>query len=192
VVRSAVTAGVSAPEIAAYFGGYFEVAWTLDEPEQLLLFRLTPGAFDDDRAWWGQSLSTGYWTRGEFELARAYADSALAASEAQARDAPNDPQPWALYGLMLAYLGRKAEAMTSVEHALTRMTSNPNDGTSTYSRHIAIRTYIALGEHEKALDLLVQLVKAPYHISPEWLRLDPTFAPLRGNPRFEKLTVPTS
>jgi hypothetical protein len=82
--------------------------------------------------------------------------------------------------------------MTSVEHALTRMTSNPNDGTSTYSRHIAIRTYIALGEHEKALDLLVQLVKAPYHISPEWLRLDPTFAPLRGNPRFEKLTVPTS
>jgi hypothetical protein len=74
VVRSAITAGVSAPEIAAYFGGYFEMAWTLDEPEQLLLFRLTPGAFDDDRAWWGQSIATG--TGPAASTARAYADSA--------------------------------------------------------------------------------------------------------------------
>jgi tetratricopeptide (TPR) repeat protein len=93
---------------------------------------------------------------------------------------------------MLAYLGRKAEAMTYVERALAKTSSNPNDGTSSYSRHVVIRTYLALGEHEKALDLLERLLKTPYQISPGWLRLDPTFAPLRGNPRFEQLTATSS
>jgi len=27
----------------------------------------------------------------------------------------------------------------------------------------------------------------PYYLSPGWLRIDPTFAPLKGNPRFERL-----
>jgi hypothetical protein len=26
----------------------------------------------------------------------------------------------------------------------------------------------------------------PYYLSPGWLRIDPTFAPLKGNPRFER------
>jgi hypothetical protein len=29
----------------------------------------------------------------------------------------------------------------------------------------------------------------PYHLSPGWLRIDPAFAPLKGNPRFEKLAA---
>ncbi|HET9292698.1 MAG TPA: protein kinase [Gemmatimonadales bacterium] len=187
VVRSAIAAGVSAPEIAAYFSGYLETSWTLDEPEQLLLFRLTPGAFDDDRAWWGQSLATAYWTRGELALARAYADSALPTSEAQARASPNDPQPMALYAQMLAHTGRRAEATAAIERALALIESRQFETNSSYTRFVATRTYLALGEHEKALDLLERVLKGNFHISPAWLRLDPTFAPLRGNPRFEKL-----
>jgi hypothetical protein len=29
------------------------------------------------------------------------------------------------------------------------------------------------------------VVRIPYYLSPGWLRIDPTFAPLKGNPRFQ-------
>jgi hypothetical protein len=47
--------------------------------------------------------------------------------------------------------------------------------------------YLLVGEPEKALDQLEPLLKMPYYLSPGWLCINPTFAPLKGNPRFEKL-----
>jgi hypothetical protein len=35
--------------------------------------------------------------------------------------------------------------------------------------------------------MLEPLLKVPYYLSPGWLAIDPNFAPLKGNPRFEKL-----
>ena len=59
--------------------------------------------------------------------------------------------------------------------------------TGPYLQHRLVRIHILLGEHEKALDLLEPLLKIPYNLSPGWLAIDPNFAPLKGNPRFEKL-----
>ena len=46
-----------------------------------------------------------------------------------------------------------------------------------------------MGEPEKALDHLAALLKIPYWLSPGWLKIDPNFDPLRGNPRFQKLVA---
>jgi len=35
--------------------------------------------------------------------------------------------------------------------------------------------------------VLEELLKIPYLLTPARIRIDPTFAPLKGNPRFEKL-----
>jgi hypothetical protein len=50
-----------------------------------------------------------------------------------------------------------------------------------------VRIYLQVGEPETALDLLEPLLRVPFYLSPGWLRIDPTFDPLRKNPRFQKL-----
>ena len=47
----------------------------------------------------------------------------------------------------------------------------------------------ASGDRAKALDLLEPLLAMPYYLSPAWLRIDPTFAPLKGDARFERLAA---
>jgi hypothetical protein len=58
-----------------------------------------------------------------------------------------------------------------------------------YYQHQLVRICILAGEAEKALDLLEPLLAQPYYLSPAWLRIDPNFDRLRGNPRFEKLVA---
>ncbi len=61
--------------------------------------------------------------------------------------------------------------------------------TGPFLQHQLARIYVLAGEPEKALDELEPLLKIPYILSPGWLKIDPNFAPLRDNPRFQKLVA---
>jgi eukaryotic-like serine/threonine-protein kinase len=90
-------------------------------------------------------------------------------------------------GLALAYLGRKAEAIQEGERGVALMPISRDALLGAYVQHQLVRIYLLVGEPEKALDQLEPLLRVPYSLSPGWLRIDPTFAPLKGNPRFERL-----
>ena len=163
------------------------IAWALDSAQERVLRGLGPGAFDNDRGVWGLVMAQEYALRGEGARARAYADSARLAYEAHLRVTPNDANLHAQHGVALAYLGRRDEAVAEGKRgvALVPMSTDAFSGPA-YLHQLA-RIYILVGEPEQALDQLEPLLKLPYYLSPGWLRIDPNFAPLRGNPRFDKL-----
>jgi hypothetical protein len=51
----------------------------------------------------------------------------------------------------------------------------------------ACALYLLVGEPDRTLDQLEPLLRLPYYLSPGWLKIDPTFAAIRSNPRFERL-----
>jgi tetratricopeptide (TPR) repeat protein len=119
--------------------------------------------------------------------AKVYADSAQLAIAEQLRATPEDGQRHVIRGLALAYLGRKAEAIAEGERGVALVPISRDAFTGAYSQHQLVRIYLLVGEPEKALDRLELLLKIPYYLSPGWLKIDPTFEALRGNPRFQQL-----
>ncbi|HEY8105382.1 MAG TPA: protein kinase [Gemmatimonadales bacterium] len=186
VIRSA-PAEVEPTTLVAAFGNYWDLCWALDDPEQQLLMRLPVGAYDGDRGTWGGVITQTYYLRGDVAKARAYADSGLAGYAETLKATPDDPQRRVFLGLMLAYLGRKADAIREGERATALMAGLHDGYMGPYIQHQLARIYVLTGEPDKALDQLEALLKTPYFLSPGWLRIDPNFAPLRSNPRFQKL-----
>ena len=188
-VLRAVPKEIEPSTVVAYVANYWDLYWALDDGQQQLLVHLTPEPFDNNRAAWSIVLAGTYALRGDQLKARAYADSARAAFEEQLRATPNDAQLHALHGLALAYLGRKAEAVGEGQRALALRPITKDALQGSYDQHQLARIYLLVGEPEKALNELEPLLKIPYYLSPGWLKIDPTFAPLRGNPRFERLVA---
>jgi serine/threonine-protein kinase len=168
---------------------FWDLYWVLDEGQQRLLLRLTPTAFDDDRGAWGLALAETYALRGDSARARVYADSARVAFAERSRATPQDAQLHALHGVALAYLGRTAEAIQEGERGLALLPIRKDAFSGAYNQHQLVRIYLLVGEPEQALDRLEPLLKIPYYLSPGWLKIDPTFTSLRGNPRFEQLVA---
>jgi len=176
----------------AWMATYWDLYWVLDETQQALLLRLPPGPFDDNRASWGIALAATYALRGDQPRTRAYADSARLAVEEQLKNAPDDGNLLVQQATALAYGGRRAEAVQAGERAVSLWPRSKDAYTGSYVQHQLARIYIILGEQEKALNLLEPLLKTPYYLSPGWLKVDPTFNPLRKNPRFQRLLGGTS
>jgi serine/threonine-protein kinase len=173
--------------IVAEMGVYWDLYWVLDEPDQALLLRLTPAAFGDDTLAWGLALAGTHSLRGDAARARAYADSARRAVEARLKDLPENAQMRVLLGLAQAYLGNRREAVREAEHGTALVPMAKNAWVGAYLQHQRARVHLLLGNRDRALDQLEPLLRFPYYLSPGWLRIDPTFDALRGDPRFQRL-----
>ncbi|HLB08581.1 MAG TPA: protein kinase [Gemmatimonadaceae bacterium] len=182
-----VPSSVSQPALAAYLAEYWDLGWILDSAQEATLLVLRPDSYDGDSASWAVVLAQQYSLRGDSARMRAYADTALSIFNAQVKEAPNDDQRHAFRGLSLAYLGQRAEAIREGQRAVALRPTSQDALFGPYDEQLLARVYMILGEKDKAIDLLEKLLKEPYFITPAWLRIDPTWKALRGNPRFEKL-----
>jgi tetratricopeptide (TPR) repeat protein len=178
---------VDSTALVAFVANYTDLGWVLDEAHQRLLLRLAPSAFDGSRSIWGIVRAQAYALRGNAATARVYADSARLAFEDQLTTDPKDDQLHVFLGLAFAYLGLKEAAIREGQRGVALRPISSDALTGPYVEHQLARIYILVGEPEKALERLEHLLKIPYYLSPGWLKIDPNFDPLRGNPRFERL-----
>jgi len=191
-VLQAASARADPISLVAYVATYWDLFWVLDDAQQQLLLRLTPDPFGGDASNWAICLAQTHALRGDMVRARAYADSARIAGEALLKEAPDDGAHRATVALAYAYMGRKAEAVREGEKAVSLNPVNKDYYLGTYYLHQLARVYVLVGEADKAIALLNQVLASPYYLSPAWLRIDPTLEPLRQNPEFQKLTKGTA
>ncbi len=185
--RAAAASAANAAALPAYMAGWNELYWVLPDADQQVVLRLGPSAFDDDRLTWALSLAEIESLRGDQARMRVYADSARLAALDELKSAPDDGQLHCLYGVVLAYLGRKAEAIAEGQRGVALWPISRDAVNGPYMAHQLVRIYLLTGERERALDGIEALLTPRYYVTPGRLRIDPTFASLKGDPRFERL-----
>jgi TolB-like protein/tRNA A-37 threonylcarbamoyl transferase component Bud32/tetratricopeptide (TPR) repeat protein len=181
-IKAAAQRGVPLPALVASLIGTDERGWVLEDADQRLGLRLTPSAFDGKREWWAQSLATLHWQRGDTALARVFADSALGPTRKDIAREGKPSQHDGLLGVMLAYLGRAAEARAAAARGLQHTGQQKS-----YNRLNAAKAEAALGDRGAALAHLEQIPPTDMPALPTMLRHDPAFATLKGDPRYERL-----
>jgi tetratricopeptide (TPR) repeat protein len=127
--------------------------------------------------------------RGEEEVAdRAFATAQqmVEADLAQWRD---DAKATALLGVLHALRGNKDEAIRAGRRAVEFLpvSKDAYDGPLIATKLAMI--YAHVGEKDRALELLADLMKLPNGPTPGTLRIEPEWDPLRGDPRFEELAA---
>jgi TolB-like protein/class 3 adenylate cyclase/Tfp pilus assembly protein PilF len=127
--------------------------------------------------------------RGEKEKAAlAFADARRQVEDVTAKQ-PDFPAALSLLGLIDAGLERKEDALREARRAceLLPMTADAVDGVA-YAANLA-QVYTWTGEKDLALDQLERVERVPNFVSYGYLKLQPLWDPLRGDPRFEKLVA---
>jgi eukaryotic-like serine/threonine-protein kinase len=178
---------VGSPAMISRVATYYDLGWMLDSAQDRTLLSLGADAFDGDSAQWAMVRAEQYAWRGDRENARKAATVALERYQNEARKNPHDDQVRMFLGLSFAILGRYDDAIRAGEQGLAMRSSATDAIYGPYNEHILARIYTIAGQPERAIDILEKILQRPYYLTPAWLRIDPTFAPLRGNPRFERL-----
>ncbi len=124
---------------------------------------------------------------GDKEKARAAFEQARPVAERLMREAPNDAARHAQYGAILAGLDQKQEAINEGKRAVELLPESEDafDGPIITASLAEIYTWV--GEPDEAFRLLDHLLTVPNGLTVPTLKLDPTWDPLRKDPRFQAL-----
>jgi TolB-like protein/Flp pilus assembly protein TadD len=128
-----------------------------------------------------------HWLEGDKPKAQIEFEQSRIISEKLLREAPEDPARHTQHGLILAALGRKQEAIAEGTRAVELLPESKDafDGPKITASLAEI--YALTGQSDEAFRLLDHLLQVPNGLTVHTLKLDPTWDPLRKDPRFQAL-----
>jgi TolB-like protein/Flp pilus assembly protein TadD len=126
--------------------------------------------------------------RGERAAADAAFEAAQAIVENDLTKAPDDPKLFAMLGLVLAQRGRNEEAIAAGRRAVETLpiSKDAYDGPLLALKLAVIHGQV--GESDRALDLIAELLETPNGPTTASLRVEPEWDPLREIPRFREMS----
>jgi tetratricopeptide (TPR) repeat protein len=186
----AVEASAGRRRTLAYWALRENILFALDDEQQKALLDLTPADLDGGKGDWALALAEVSWLRGDGARARSYGEVA-AATYAQVQEgwgqAVDREQVMILRAYGLALAGRSHDAIPEAGRA---MAFEQQLGLrNAYMPFIFARIYVLANRPEPAIDQLEETLRRRDFYSRGWLRIDSTFAPLRTNPRFQRLVA---
>jgi TolB-like protein/Tfp pilus assembly protein PilF len=124
---------------------------------------------------------------GAPETARVLFDSARAVAEEHVLDDPDDASSRMELARAYAGLDRREEAVREAEAAVESVPLSRDALAGLDLLEDLAAVYAATGEEDRAIDVLDQLLSMQSRMIPDFLRMDPTWNPLRENSRFQEL-----
>jgi serine/threonine-protein kinase len=151
------------------------------------ILELAPRDFEDDTALCALVKAEWHRLHGGPKLVRAYSDSARTVLERELRETHSLPWRRAFLGYAYAGLGRRADAEREGLEAEKMVPASADPMQRAFVTFAIARIYAIVGDRDAAIERLEYLMSIPSMVSAPLLRVDPTWAPLRGNPRFRRL-----
>ncbi|HOI44553.1 MAG TPA: protein kinase [Candidatus Aminicenantes bacterium] len=129
------------------------------------------------------------WAVKDWPSMKTHASRALAVIEKALQERHEDHRVVAAHALALAFLGHGKEAVERAKQAVEMypLSRDPVEGPAFLLNQAFVETIV--GDLESAIGRLEQLLAVPAgaYLTVSVLRIDPSWDPLRGNPRFERL-----
>jgi serine/threonine-protein kinase len=128
-----------------------------------------------------------YGRMGDPARARACFDSARTIIQAKIQERPDDARYYSALGIAYAGLGKHTEAISNGKRGVELLPVEKEAWRGSIRIEEMARIYAMAGDADLAVAELERLLSIPSPMSKQLLQADPTFAPLRDNPRFKKL-----
>jgi serine/threonine-protein kinase len=125
-----------------------------------------------------------YGYKNDNALQKKFHKSALEKMKLKIQEKPNDERYYSTLGIIYAGLGERQKAIEYGIKGMELLPASKEAWRGSFREEDMAVIYTILGEQDKAIDLLDQLLSRPYDLSVTWLKLDPVWDKLRDNPRF--------
>lgn len=122
------------------------------------------------------------------KLAEDHYKSAIKILSEKIKQHTDDSRLYSSIGICFAGLGQKEDAIQNGKRGYELLPITREAWRGSFRLLDLAQIYTMVGEQELALDAIEDLLNRPTDaLSLSYLKLDPTWKPLRGNPRFQKL-----